>query len=249
MDSRFITETTGLLCNRAVLPGSSLATADVIGNYMGVAEKMAHTRTFVQMDLEFYVDNKYNSLKFLEHWIEFIASGSSTTYGGDGADPVDKGYYFRMRYPNEYKCDETRIIKFERDYNRYIEYRFFGLFPISLNSTTVSYEGSNILRASASFNYDRYIAGKSYSYDIFRGQDNNKNDIPTQDGTNNPFNTNPFGLSFGQAMNIDIFRGSDKEAIGNYSKLLGDSSKYFGSNASTLSDSQIRQAYIGERLI
>ena len=46
-----------------------------------------------------------------------------------------------MRYPNEYKCDETRIIKFERDYNRYIEYRFFGLFPIALNSTSVSYEG------------------------------------------------------------------------------------------------------------
>ena len=39
MDSRFITETTGLLCNRAVLPGSSFATADVVGNYMGVAER------------------------------------------------------------------------------------------------------------------------------------------------------------------------------------------------------------------
>ena len=84
---------------------------------------------------------------------------------------------------------------------------------------------------------------------IFVYDDNNKNDIPTQDGTNNLFYTKPFGLSFGQAMNIDVFRGSDKEAIGNYSKLLGDTSKYFGSNASTLSDSQIRQAYIGERLI
>ena len=253
MDSRFITETTGLLCNRAVLPGSSFATADIVGNYMGVAEKMAHTRTFVQMDLEFYVDNKYNSLKFLEHWIEFIASGSSTTYNGDGADPVDKGYYFRMRYPNEYKCDETRIIKFERDYKRYIEYRFFGLFPISLNSTTVSYEGSNILRASASFNYDRYIAGKSYSYDIFKGQDNNKNDIPSysEGVVTNAFDR-PLNLSFGEAMNIDIFGGStsfSQQALGNYSQFVGSGSNYFGSNASTLSDSQIRRSFIGERLI
>jgi len=253
MDSRFITETTGLLCNRAVLPGSSFATADVVGNYMGVAEKMAHTRTFVQMDLEFYVDTSYNSLKFLEHWIEFISSGSTTTAGGDAVDPRNKGYYFRMRYPSEYKCDETRIIKFERDYKRYIEYRFFGLFPISLNSTTVSYEGSNILRASASFNYDRYIAGKSYSYDVFKKQDNNKNDIPgySTGVADNPFNK-PFGLSFGEAMNIDIFGGSksfSQQALGNYSKFVGNTSNYFGSNASILSDNQIRQSFIGERLI
>ena len=26
--------------------------------------------------MEFYVDNAYRSLKFLEHWTEFIASGS-----------------------------------------------------------------------------------------------------------------------------------------------------------------------------
>ena len=78
MDSRFITETMGLLCSRASLPGSGFATADIVGNYMGVAEKMAHTRTFVQMDLEFYVDMSYNSLKFMEHWMEFISSGSTT---------------------------------------------------------------------------------------------------------------------------------------------------------------------------
>jgi len=251
MDSRYITESIGLLCNRAVLPGSSLATADVVGNYMGVAEKMAHTRTFVQMDLEFYVDNKYNSLKFLEHWIEFIASGSTTTAGGDGADPTDKGYYFRMRYPYEYKCDETRIIKFERDYNRYVEYRFFGLYPISLNSTTVSYEGSQILRASASFNYDRYIAGKSYSYDVFKGENNNK-DNPGSNGSGSSINGFGGNISFEDAMNIDIFGGASsfsKQALGNYSKFVGSGSNYFGSNSSVLSDNQIRQAFIGERLI
>jgi len=245
MDSRYITDTLGLLCNRAVLPGSSFATADVVGNYIGVAEKMAHTRTFVQMDLEFYVDLSYNSLKFLEHWIEFISSGSTTTAGGDGADPTDKGYYFRMRYPSEYKCDQTRIIKFERDYKRYIEYRFFGLFPISLNSTTVSYEGSNLLKATASFHYDRYISGKSYSYDIYRGEDNNK------DGNNpsNGNNTSPLGISFGEAINMDIFNRNvpGSQSFANYSQYFGTGSQYFGNNASLLSDSQIRNAFVGER--
>mgnify|MGYP003313102770 FL=1 len=192
MDSRYITETIGLLCCRASLPGSGFATADIVGKYQGVAEKFAHTRTFVQIDMDFYVDTGYKSLKFLEHWMEFMSSGSETggTLFGDsvipiGADPLVDGFHFRMRYPNEYKCDETRIIKFERDYKRYIEYRFFGLFPISLNATPVSYEGSQILKATASFHYDRYYSGQSRSIDAFLNRNGNKTspgstDTPSQ---------------------------------------------------------------------
>lgn len=180
IDSRYITESIGLLCSRAQLPGSGFATADVVGNFPGVAEKFAHTRAFTPLSLEFYVDNSYRSLKFVEHWMEFIASGSET--GPDGIDErFSNGYYFRMKYPNEYKCDETRIIKFERDYKRYIEYRFFKLFPLSLDSTTVSYQGSNILKATATFQYDRYMSGQSRSIDFFLGTDNNKN--PPPDGS------------------------------------------------------------------
>jgi hypothetical protein len=166
VDYRFINESVGLLCNSASLPGSSFATADIVGNFTGVAEKMAHTRTFVQLDLEFYVDDSYRTLKFLEHWMEFISSGSSE-------QPYKEGYYFRMRYPEQYKCNATRIIKFDRDYNQYIEYTFYGLFPLTLNSTSVSYESSGILKASASFNYDRYVCGRTFSLDIARREDNN----------------------------------------------------------------------------
>jgi len=167
VDSRFIGESVGLLCNSASLPGSSFATSDIVGNYTGVAEKMAHTRTFVQLDLEFYVDHSYKTLKFLEHWMEFIGSGS-------GEQPYKEGYHFRMRYPEQYKCNATRIIKFDRDYNKFIEYTFYGLFPLTLNSTAVSYESSGILKASASFNYERYVCGRTYSIDIARTEDNNK---------------------------------------------------------------------------
>ena len=167
VDSRFINESVGLLCNSASLPGSSFATSDIVGNYTGVAEKMAHTRTFIQLDLEFYVDHSYRTLKFLEHWMEFISSGSAE-------QPYQDGYYFRMRYPEQYKCNSTRIIKFDRDYRRFIEYTFYGLFPLTLNSTSVSYESSGILKASASFNYERYVCGRTYSLDIARGEDNNQ---------------------------------------------------------------------------
>lgn len=167
IDSRFIGESVGLLCDSASLPGSSFATSDIVGNYTGVTEKMAHTRTFTQLDLSFYVDSDYKTLKFLEHWMEFIGSGSLE-------QPYKDGYHFRMRYPEQYKCNSTKIVKFDRDYRRYIEYTFYGLFPLSLNSTSVSYESSSILKASASFNYERYVCGPTLSLDIAVRQDNNK---------------------------------------------------------------------------
>ena len=120
MDSRFLGESVGLLACRANLPGSSFATADINGNYMGVNEKFAHTRQFIQMDMDFYVDTDYRSLKFIEHWMEWIASGSTT--GPEGSSPAERGYYFRMRYPNEYKCDYTKITKFDKDYKKYINF-------------------------------------------------------------------------------------------------------------------------------
>ena len=166
IDYRFITETSGLLCNRAVLPGAAMATADIRGNYTGVVEKMAHTKIFTDINLEFYVDSEYKSLKFFEHWLEFIANGS-------GEDQSRKDYYFRMEYPDDYKTYQTKIIKFDRDYNEEMIYNFYGLFPKALNSTPVKYEGSEALKATVLFTFDRYSAGKYSSYDRYRGRYNN----------------------------------------------------------------------------
>ena len=163
---RFITETSGLLCSNAVLPGAALATAQVVGNYAGVTENMAHTKIFNKINLEFYVDNQYKSLKFLEHWIEFIANGS-------GEDQSRKDYFFRMEYPDDYKAYQTKIIKFDRDYKEEMIYNVYGMFPQQLNSIPVKYEGSQVLKATATFMFDRYSAGRFSSYDRYRGNYNN----------------------------------------------------------------------------
>ena len=163
---RFITETSGLLCSNAVLPGAALATAQVVGNYAGVTENMAHTKIFNKINLEFYVDNQYKSLKILEHWIEFIANGS-------GEDQSRKDYFFRMEYPDDYKAYQTKIIKFDRDYKEEMIYNFYGMFPQQLNSIPVKYEGSQVLKATATFMFDRYSAGRFSSYDRYRGNYNN----------------------------------------------------------------------------
>ena len=156
INDRFVSDNVGLLCSDAVLPGSALASVNTTGDFQGFTERFAHTRQFTQISLEFYVDNEYKSLKFLEHWIDFIASGSI-------ADPTSDTYHFKMKYPKEYKSNDTRIVKFERNYSQFLEYRFIGLFPISLNSTRVSYNNSQILKATAQFSFDRYVCGESSS--------------------------------------------------------------------------------------
>ena len=156
INDRFISDNVGLLCSDAVLPGSALATLNTAGDYQGVVERFAHTRNFTQISFDFYVDNEYKSLRFIEHWMEFITGGSI-------GDPSQDTYHFKMRYPDEYKANETRVVKFERNHSQFLEYRFIGLFPLSLNSVRVSYDNSQVLKATANFSYDRYVCGESNS--------------------------------------------------------------------------------------
>ena len=156
VNDRFVADNVGLLCSDAVLPGSAMATLNTAGDYQGVIERFAHTRNFTQINFYFYVDNEYKSLKFLEHWMEFISSGSIS-------DPSSDTYHFKMKYPDEYKSNDTRVVKFERNHFQFLEYRFVGMFPLSLNSTRVSYQNSQVLKATATFSFDRYICGETSS--------------------------------------------------------------------------------------
>lgn len=182
INQRFIAEEVGLLCFSASLPTTQLGTAQILGNHMGIQEKFAHTRIFDTITLDFYVDKNYNTLKFLEHWMEFIASGSHNPINGVSApvSQASQAYFIRMQYPEYYKSNSTKIVKFDRDYNAEIEYNFIGLFPSSISSLPVSYTSSDILKVSATFQYDRYIAGRSQSLPIYLNFDNNKQSNQTQ---------------------------------------------------------------------
>ena len=187
VNDRFIADDVGLLCSDAVLPGSALASINTAGDYQGLIEKFAHTRNFTQVNFDFYVDTGYRSLKFLEHWMEYIS-------GGSDEDASKDDYHFRMRYPAEYKSNDTRVVKFERDHNKFLEYRFIGLFPISINSVRVSYQGSQLLKATATFSYDRYVCGESSSLarmlgKLFNNQENSGVDV-TYGGDNATYRAN-----------------------------------------------------------
>jgi len=178
VDQRFIAGDCGLLCYSTSLPVASNATVNVTGNFAGVTEKFAHTRLYTPITMEFYVDKDYKVIKFLEHWMEFMNSGSYNPQNGTsnsgGFSQADPNYFAKMQYPDTYKMDQTKITKFERDYLNSIEYTFFGLFPRAVSPINVGYDQSRTLVASASFEYTRYVSGKINSIDEKRGTSNNK---------------------------------------------------------------------------
>jgi len=175
VDSRFIVESAGLLVRDAVIPATSFATMQAI-DYMGVIEKFAHTRQFTEMQMEIYVDKDYKTLKFFEHWMEFIASGShnqsltTPNLRKQESSLSRKNYVTRYQYPNYYKSNATKITKFERDFhnnpakptNSYrnqttITYRMIDAFPNNITPIPVTYEGSIITKTNVNFTYSRYV--------------------------------------------------------------------------------------------
>ena len=149
-----------LMCSETNLPGSSLATHDVTNDYPGVTEKMAYRRIYDEtIDFTFIVDRNYNVVEFLDGWMNYI-TGEGSTFSRDAM--VDPTRFYRMNYPSSYKTDNLYITKWEKDNSSSsMTYQFIGAFPLSIVSMPVSYEGSSVLKCSASFSYIRYIRKRS----------------------------------------------------------------------------------------
>ena len=148
----FLSQNLGILCSDASLPTSTLATAEVKDNFMGVHQKFAHTRFYTEISYSFYIDEDYTLLKIFEGWMEYISSGAN-----DNVDQDHRAYYRRMKYPDSYKCNTMYINKFEKNYKRTLRYRFVNVFPKSINAIPVQYGAADILKVTVNFNYDRYI--------------------------------------------------------------------------------------------
>ena len=148
----FLSQNLGILCSDASLPTSTLATAEVKDNFMGVPQQFAHTRFYTDIAYSFYIDEDYTLLKIFEGWMEYISSGAN-----DNVDQDHRAYYRRMKYPDSYKCNTMYINKFEKNYKRTLRYRFVNVFPKSINAIPVQYGTADILKVSVNFNYDRYI--------------------------------------------------------------------------------------------
>lgn len=193
VDINFITSSAGLLCYNASLPTTSFSPKQVDGNFTGIQEKFALARMYSDISLDFYVDSNYKMIKFLESWMEYIASGSHNPPINDSGvefGTVNQGrnnYFVRMQYPESYKCNFTKLVKFDRNYDKEIEYRFVGLWPSAMSPPVISYVTSEALSVSVTFSYDRYIAGKALGVNFYNGDATNFE----QNKTNPPVGPTP----------------------------------------------------------
>lgn len=150
-----------LMCCDASLPGSSLATHELLNDYTGVTQRNAYRRLYDdRADFTFYVDTSYRQIILFERWLQYI-SGETITNRSPTAT-------FRMKYPYDYKT-EIKITKFERNSGAKIrtkgslsnttkmEYVYINAFPSNINSIPVSYDNGQLLKCTVSFTYDRYV--------------------------------------------------------------------------------------------
>lgn len=145
----------------AVLPGTSYELGQVFGDRQGRTEQYPTKRVYPQVDVSFYIDADYKVLQFFEQWMATI----SPNIGSPGTS------YTKFSYADSYER-EIVITKFERLFREpnqrlvengvygppknYVEYTLRNAYPTNLIAVPVSYEGSNVLRTTVTFNYDVY---------------------------------------------------------------------------------------------
>ena len=144
-----------LSCHEASLPGVSFATHELNNKYQNSTVRNVYRKTYDQSaSFTFYVDKNYDLLYFFENWMSFIMNE-------DGVSDRDPRASYRAKYPNTYKSVAISISKFEKDYaGNVITYNFLDAYPASVDSMQVSYQGSQVLSCTVSFNYTRYVIGK-----------------------------------------------------------------------------------------
>ena len=111
-----------MLCNTAMLPGTSMSVSEEIGSRQGIKERFAVQREYTDISLGFYVSSDYKILKLFQEWMNYM----NPLYVGQKGVPIptafpggypsnDESYaYHRFRYPDQYKKNLS-VTKFERN--------------------------------------------------------------------------------------------------------------------------------------
>lgn len=156
-----VNEDINFLAYEAVLPGNSFELGEVYGDRQGRIQPYPTRRVYPPVDVSFYIDYDYKVLQFFEQWMSAIAPNIGT--------PGES--YVKLNYPEKYRT-EIIITKFEKLFREpnqrlvkagvygppktFVEYTLRNAFPVNLISVPVSYEGTNVLRTTVTFNYDVY---------------------------------------------------------------------------------------------
>jgi len=160
------TKEISLLAYEAVLPGTSFELGQVFGDKQGVTEAYPTKRVYAPIDVSFYIKGDYKVVTFFEKWMEKI----SPLYG----KIEESTSFYKFNYPSTYEKN-INIVKYEKDSRpegdrlnkrfdegatndpRTVTYSLLNAYPTNIISIPISYDQSNILKTTVTFNYDRYV--------------------------------------------------------------------------------------------
>ena len=111
------------------------------------------------------------------------------------------------------------------------------MFPLSLNSTRVSYQNSQVLKATATFSFDRYICGETSSLARALGIDLNNQSTRNRNASARQTELNNNSLS--RIMNDNLAMLNEGTAYRNLPANLvqGGLTRRFGTNTTLFQDS------------
>jgi len=192
-----------LFCSEAVLPGSTIETAEVRGLKQGVVQNYATYRSYPDVTLTWYSQQDYYTNDIFNAWMEFISP--TRIEGGKYGDSSrtrrnDAASYRRMKYPSSYKCDmeitafsknllekETRLEeKGSPQFPNSITYYLQNLFPTNIVASPLAYGKSELVKTSVTFKYEYYYVDRtSRSGETFKVSDsgNNIRNVPQPEAT------------------------------------------------------------------
>ena len=161
------------------LPGASFDMAESMGDRQGTIERFAQRRLYAPLSVSFYVDSDYNILRLFEEWMNFTnpIHNESGRYEGSFQGPKDydqRNNYYKFRYPDDYRRNIV-VTKFEKDFYQganmnetrirngddlipgsLIFYQFIDAFPNNIVAIPLSYQGTDVVKATIEFQYLRY---------------------------------------------------------------------------------------------
>ena len=199
-----------LFCSEAILPGSTIETAEVRGLRQGVVQNYATYRSYPDITLTWYSQQDYYTNDVFNAWMEYISPTrlADSRYGDSTRTRRnDKASFRRLKYPEFYKCSmqitsfsknllekETRLEeKGSPQFPSSITYFVENLFPTNIVASPLAYGKAELIKTSVTFKYEYYYIDRtSRAGETFKVSDsgNNRrtdsmNDARASQGTDN----------------------------------------------------------------
>lgn len=140
------------LCQTVTLPEIEIGSTDIQPQGFGPMVRRPQSVSFPLLPAVFMVDENQGVLKFFHRWAQHIVNFD--TSGGSFAS-VNNVLPFEMNYKNDYETVMT-VTSFKDDGTPSYEYKFSGLYPLSIGSVEKSWaDNDQLATLPIGFTYDQ----------------------------------------------------------------------------------------------